>query len=78
VDEGIEQALIDAGEGAMNREALALETLRRGGDGNHGALHGVGARLGDPGESSDVVDGDGGHGEILSAAVTAGVGSRFQ
>ena len=34
VDEGVEQPLVDAGEGAMDREALALEALRGGGDGD--------------------------------------------
>ena len=41
VDERVEVGQVDAGEGAADREALALEAARRGGHRAHRAVHGV-------------------------------------
>jgi len=75
VHEGIEQALIDAGERAMDRETLTLEPLGRGGDGDDPTLHSLGAGCSNAWQGGDVVDGDGWHVGILGDAVAARVGS---
>jgi hypothetical protein len=55
-DERVEVAVVDPGERAANREALALEAARRGGHGEHGAGHGLGRRR-DAGQGQRVLDG---------------------
>jgi len=70
VDEGIEQALVDAGKGSAYRESFAFEAGRGGGDRDDGALDDlaggdVGVRYGDPRQVQRVADGDGRHGVLL-------------
>ena len=69
VDERVEIAEVDAGEGAAHGEALALVALRGGGDGAHRPFDGGGGvRIGDAWEHEDVVDGDGRHGSSFGCA----------
>lgn len=59
-DERVEVAVVDPGERAAHREALALETAGRGGHGEHGTCDGVGG-CGYAGQRQRVLDGHGGH-----------------
>jgi Kef-type K+ transport system membrane component KefB len=65
VDERIEPRQVHAGEGAPDREALAFEAARGGGDRDDRPL-GLGhVRLRHPGQYEDVVNGDCWHGFLL-------------
>jgi len=61
VHEGVEQAQVDAGEGALHREALAFEAAGRGRHGDDRALAGGRVGPGQAREGQDVVHGDSRH-----------------
>ncbi len=61
VHERVEVREVDAGEGAADREALALEAARRGGDRADRPVGRAEVRRGKAGEGQDVVDGHGWH-----------------
>jgi hypothetical protein len=61
VDEGVQPAQVDAGEGPANGEPFALIAARRVGPLDHRTGHGGELGLGDPGQDAGVGHGDGGH-----------------
>jgi hypothetical protein len=65
VDERVEVAQVDPGEGAADGEALALEAGRGRGHRPDAAPHGAGRRQRDAGKGRGVLDGDGRHAGLL-------------
>ena len=74
VNEGVEVPLVEPVKGAPHGEALALDTLGRGRNGEHRTLDARGpVGFGDSGQGQDVVDADSGHGTSSNRAARAAI-----
>ena len=74
MNKGIEVALIKPVKGTPHREALALDTLRRGRDGQYGTLDGAGpVRVRDSGQRQDAVDSNRGHSIWCNRVIPAAI-----